>query len=345
MSNNQNTNLHVLEFQMGDLGTPVKIRSCNNEGQATTTWLANGDDRISIDTNGSYPYRGGFIDVEVEGGITGQPFTITQNGVYDVPVGIKYDPITVEVDAPQTTLTSSVDASYLTLEGEEDSNLFYSPIPWNPSLSVGNNDNISIPMVNGYSLEVMAVKNWKSPIRKRFFNVTTKTYSAFTVLNEAARFIAACSISDVDTLTLEQFQGLFGETEVACLRFSDLTSEQMTWLFGSVSSNQQNCSCLMYDGDIVEGVIPTCWNRVLVLNGTPDANNLNALACSGPVKEVHITSNFTAWSVNVYSGNWFSNYTGPIYVPANEIESYKIWFGSSESFYDRIIPENTVWGI
>lgn len=96
MEQNKNTNLNVLDYALTDKGTPLKVKTYDNEGHPVWSYLANGDDVFTIDENGRYRYRGGVIQVQVDGFPMTEPYTFYDNVAnVDVPADIKYDPITV----------------------------------------------------------------------------------------------------------------------------------------------------------------------------------------------------------------------------------------------------------
>lgn len=111
MEKNKLTNLDVMDFAMTEKGTPLKVKTRDNNGQAVWSWLANGDDRFTITDNGVYPYRGGVIEVDVSGGSSTQEFTAyTNNTTIDVPSGLRYDPINIAL--PMKTLENETALRY-----------------------------------------------------------------------------------------------------------------------------------------------------------------------------------------------------------------------------------------
>lgn len=122
MEHNKKTNLEVIDFALTEKGTPLKVKTTDNDGRPVWTWMANGDDRLVITEPGVYPYRGGVIEVSGEGP-TITPLTITTLDFdEEVPDNTIWSPVKVDIQTEEAVLS--------TLSGSVQStnNKIYSPV-------------------------------------------------------------------------------------------------------------------------------------------------------------------------------------------------------------------------
>lgn len=194
MEHNKKTNLEVIDFALTEKGTPLKVKTTDNDGRPVWTYLANGDDVLVITSPGVYPYRGGVIEVSGEGPRE-VPLTITTLDFNEeVPEDTVWTPVKVDVPKEEKVFTSTQGGMPVTAPTDK----IWSPI----RISIPSNTPLytsAVPSTNHYAF--------------KFKNMITNFFDTNTS-GEVEGYITDVQPTFIESIVTNQTLGVIFNTQV-----------------------------------------------------------------------------------------------------------------------------------